>query len=430
MKRPSSKLVGTWVLLVVVASYGYATSRANSAPATNAAFGVVGGAQASASEQIVPFSISVPDAVLVDLKERLARARFPNEIEGAGWAYGTNLAYLKELVTYWRDTFDWREQERRLNRFEQFTTNIDGIDVHFIHQRSTRPDALPLLITHGWPGSFAEFAKIIDPLTDPAAHGGQGEDAFTVVVASIPGFGFSGKPREPGFHSQRVAGLYAELMARLGYSRYGAQGGDFGSGIMRSLARQDARRMVGLHLNFCTGGAPSPDAMDLLPAEEREKIQSALFAASGGDERGYSAIQGTKPQTIGYALDDSPVGLAAWLVEKYRAWCDCDGDVESRFTKDELLTTITLYWVTQTATSSARLYYESRRGGPRDTRRIEVPTACAIFPKEVIYAPRVWLEPRMNLVRWTEMPRGGHFPALEQPELLVEDIRAFFRDVR
>ena len=383
-------------------------------------------AQATNGDAVVPFTIRVPDAVLTDLRERLARARFPTEINGSGWTHGADLAYMKELVEYWRDRFDWRAQERRLNAFEQFKTTIDGIDIHFIHRRSREPGALPLIISHGWPGSFAEFAKIIGPLTDPVANGGRPEDAFSVVIPSIPGYGFSEKPTEAGYHPRKIAELYAKLMARLGYTRYGAQGGDFGSTITRALAQQDGARMVGLHLNFCTGGAPSPEAAAALPAAERQKIQSRLFTAST-DEQGYSGMHGTKPQTLGYALDDSPVGLAAWIVEKYRAWCDCDGNVEKQFTKDELLTTVMLYWATQTGTSSFRLYYEARHAGPADTRRIEVPTACAIFPKEVIYAPRVWLEPRMNIVRWTEMPRGGHFPALEQPELLVEDVRAFFR---
>lgn len=382
------------------------------------------------SEAIVPFKIDVPEAVLADLKRRLAQARFPDEIEGAGWDQGTNLAYLKELVAYWRDRFDWRAQERRLNRLEQYKTNIDGIDIHFIHRRSKQPNALPLLITHGWPGSFVEFEKVIGPLTDPVAHGGRAEDAFDVVVPSIPGFGFSERPQQRGYTQQRIAATFGKLMARLGYARYGAQGGDFGSGINRSLAVQDPTHMVGLHLNFCLAGAPTgvADPNAGLPPAELEKMRSRLFFK--GDEQGYSQIQGTRPQTLGYALNDSPVGQAAWILEKFRAWCDCGGNVERQFTKDEILTNITIYWVTQTATSSARMYYESRNAGPPDTRRIEVPTACAIFPRELIYQPRAWLEARMNLVRWTEMPRGGHFAAMEQPELFVDDVRAFFRDLR
>jgi len=415
------KLLGTCMLVMVGVC---ASGRAGWAQPAGAV------AQTSGTTQVVPFTIHVPDAVLADLKERLMRARFPDTIDQSGWSYGTNLAYLKELVTYWRDRFDWREQERRLNRFEQFKTNIDGLDIHFIHRRSTQPNALPLLVTHGWPGSFVEFAKIIEPLTNPVAHGGRPEDAFDVVIPSIPGYGFSDAPRKPGYGPQQMAGIFAKLMARLGYARYGAQGGDWGSIITRSLAVQDGGHMAGLHLNFCSGAAPAgvADPTAGLPPAEDEKRRSRLFAT--GEEQGYSGIQGTKPQTLGYALNDSPVGLAAWIVEKFRSWCDCDGNVEKKFTKDELLTNITLYWVTQTATSSARLYYESRHAGPPDNRRIEIPTACAVFPRELIYAPRAWLAPQMNLVRWTEMPRGGHFAALEEPELLVGDVRAFFRDLR
>jgi microsomal epoxide hydrolase len=390
----------------------------------------VPGAQPTSAEAITPFKINVPQADLVDLKQRLARARIPDEIDGANWDYGTNRAYLRELIAYWRDRFDWRAQERHLNRFEQFKTTIDGIDIHFIHRRSKEPNALPLLITHGWPGSFVEFDKVIERLTDPVAYGGRPDDAFDVVVPSIPGFGFSERPHERGYNPARIAGIFAKLMARLGYTRYAAQGGDFGSAITRSLALQDASHMVGLHLNFCIGGPPQgvADPNAGLSPQELQRIRGSLFAK--GDEQAYSQQMGTRPQTVGYALNDSPVGLAAWIVEKYRAWSDNGGDVEKSFTKDEMLTNISLYWLTQTATSSARIYYEARNAGPADTRRIELPTACAIFPKEVSYAPRAWQATRMNLVRWTEMPRGGHFAALEQPELLVDDVRAFFRELR
>ncbi|MBM3772989.1 MAG: epoxide hydrolase 1 [Acidimicrobiia bacterium] len=389
-----------------------------------------GSGPAPQGDQIVPFTIHVPDEVLADLKDRLARTRLPDAIDGSGWTYGTDLAYLKELIAYWRDTFDWRAQERRLNAFEQFKTNIDGIEVHFVHRKSAQPNALPLLITHGWPGSFVEFTKIIGPLSDPTSHGGRAEDAFHVVAPSIPGYGFSAAPRSSGYGPQRMADIFAKLMTRLGYERYGTQGGDWGSIISRSLAVQDASHVAGLHLNFCVGGPPpgGQNAIDTLPPAEAEKVRSRLFAA--GEEQGYSGIQGTKPQTVGYGLNDSPAGLAAWIVEKFRSWCDCDGDVEKKFTKDELLTNITVYWVTQTATSSARLYYESRHAGAVKLPRIDVPTGCAIFPRELVYAPRVWLEPGMNLVHWTEMPRGGHFAALEEPGLLVDDVRTFFRGLR
>jgi len=380
-------------------------------------------------DAIVPFKIQVPEAVLTDLKQRLARTRFPGEINGSGWDYGTNLAYLRELVTYWRDRFDWRAAERRLNQFDQFTTNIDGLDIHFIHQRSRNPNALPLAVTHGWPGSIVEFTKIIGPLTDPAAHGGNASDAFHVVAISLPGFGFSGKPTERGYSPERIAGIIAKLMARLGYTRYGLQGGDWGSSISRFVALNDTSHVAGLHLNFCLAGPP-PGAKDpnegVPPAElERMRTRTAFFDT----ERGYFLEQSTKPQTVGYGLDDSPAGLAAWIVEKFRSWSDSAGNVEQKFTKDELLTNITIYWVTRTATSSARIYYENQRAaGPQ--RRVDVPTACAVFPKEISIPPRRWVEAGHNLTRWTEMPRGGHFAALEEPDLLVEDIRTFFRTLR
>jgi len=382
-----------------------------------------------AQDAIKPFRIHVDDAVLTDLKQRLGRTRFPGEITNSDWDYGTNLAYLKELVTYWRDRYDWRATEKRLNQFDQFTTNIDGVDIHFIHQRSKNPNAMPVAITHGWPGSFVEFTKIIGPLTDPAAHGGNASDSFHIVAISLPGFGFSGKPTERGYSPERIAGIIAKLMARLGYTRYGLQGGDWGSSISRFVAINDASHVAGLHLNFCLAGPP-PGAKDpnegVTPAElERSRARQAFF----GNERGYFLEQSTKPQTIGYALDDSPAGLAAWIVEKFRSWSDVDGVVEKKFTKDELLTNITLYWVTQSGASSARIYYENQRAKPPQ-KRVEVPTACAVFPKEISIAPRRWVEAQYNVTRWTEMPRGGHFAAMEEPNLLVNDMREFFRALR
>ena len=383
-------------------------------------------------ETIRPFEVNVPQSVLDDLKERLARTRFPDEIDGAGWDYGANLAYMKEFVEYWRDEFDWREQERRLNEFDHFKTKIEGLDIHFIHQRSPVPDAMPLIITHGWPGSVVEFIKIIEPLTNPEAYGGDASQAFHVVAPSIPGFGFSDKPTERGYNPARMAQIFAKLMERLGYERYGAQGGDYGSGIMRQLAIQQPERVLGLHINLVSAGPPpgvaDPEAG--VSADELERVRERQEYSA--NERGYSQIQRTKPQTIGFALHDSPVGQAAWIVDKVRWLCDRGTDpVCTTITRDEMLTDITVYWVTGTATSSARLYYESRvtATGQPDPY-IEVPVGAALFPKEITLPPRKWAEARYNIVRWTEMPRGGHFAALEEPELLVEDVRAFFGDLR
>ncbi|MGD9903583.1 MAG: epoxide hydrolase family protein [Vicinamibacterales bacterium] len=384
---------------------------------------------AAGDTAIRPFRIAVPDAVLRDLRARLRSPRLLPPLNGSGWTLGTDVEYLRRLVTYWRDGFDWRAAERRLNAMEQFTTTIDGLRVHFVHRRSSHPGAMPLLVTHGWPGSIAEFTTIIGPLTDPPAHGGAAADAFHVVMPSIPGFAFSEAPHEPGWDPARIARLEAALMARLGYTRYGVQGGDWGAIIGTQVAARDPGHVAGLHLNMCTAAPPAGDPNAGLTAAELARLKTRqVFQA---EETGYQQIQGTKPQTIGLALNDSPVALAAWIVEKFRTWCDCDGDPERVFSRDELLTNITLYWVTQTAGSSARIYYESRHPTtPPLPGRIETPTACADFPKEIIWAPRRWLEARYNLTRHTSMPAGGHFAALEQPRLLVDDVRAFFRTLR
>ena len=377
-----------------------------------------------------PFRIDVPEAVLQDLRTRLARTRLPDEIDNVGWDYGTPVGYLDELIAYWREEFDWRAQEEALNAFDQYTTRIGDLDIHFIHQRSPEADALPLIITHGWPGSVAEFMKIIGPLTDPVAHGGRAEDAFHVVAPSMPGYGFSDKPRARGFGPEQTADVNAQLMERLGYDRYGLQGGDWGAIVSRWHAFKHPTPVVGLHLNMLIAGPPqgADDPEAGVPESEltRMRERRAFFQ---GPETGYSQIQGTKPQTLGYALNDSPAGQAAWIVEKFRTWCDCNGNPESIFTKDELLTNITVYWVTQTATSSARMYYESRHATAQ-VGRVEVPTAAAVFPYELFYTPRLWAEASYNLIRWTEMPRGGHFAAMEQPDLFVEDVQAFFADLR
>ena len=384
------------------------------------------------SDAVVPFSIDVPDALLDDLQARLADARFPDQLEGAGWTYGSDLAYMRELVAYWRDEYDWRAQERALNRFDHFKTNIDGLDIHFIHQRSANPDALPLMIIHGWPGSFVEFHKIIEPLSDPAGHGGDAADAFHLVIPSIPGFGFSDRPREAGYGPREMAEIFVKLMARLGYDRYGLQGGDYGSMISRIMGGMDQEHVAGIHLNLCSV-PPPPGVEEPLAGVPQVEIDLMLDRQAfwTDEERGYSAIQSTKPQTIGYVLHDSPVGQAAWLIEKFRALSDVDGDLESKFTKDELLNNIMLYWITGTATSSARIYHEVTHGpNPLSGGAGDAPLACAGFPKEISFPPTLWLEAAYNLTQRTVMPRGGHFAALEEPQLLLEDVRTFFRTVR
>jgi epoxide hydrolase len=383
------------------------------------------------SERVEPFRIDVGDDVLADLSDRLTRTRYPDQLEDAGWSYGTELGYLTELVEYWRDRYDWRAHEAAINRCDQFHAEIDGLRLHFLHVRSPHEDTLPLLVTHGWPGSVYEFHKIIGPLTDPTAHGGAAGDAFHLVCPSMPGYGWSDPPRRPGFDVKAVAEIEAELMGILGYTRYGAQGGDWGAMVSAWLGLLVPERCAGVHLNMVIATPPSgADPTEGLSPHELEALSG--MQRFRDEERGYQAIQGTKPQTLGYGLTDSPAGLAAWIVEKFRTWSDCDGDVERRFTKDELLTNIMIYWVTGSITSSTRLYCESRRAGrfPLTDQRVEVPTGCAIFPGELFRPPRAWAEAAYNVTRWTEMPAGGHFAALEEPDLLVEDIRAFFRPLR
>ena len=376
------------------------------------------------------YTIHVPDPVLIDLDERLGRTRWPDQLEGVGWDYGTELSYLKELCAYWKDEFDWRAQEAFLNSFSQFREEINGLRVHFLHVRSCEAEALPLLITHGWPGSIVEFHKIIGPLTDPVAHGGRAEDAFHVICPSLPGYAFSEAPRLPGFGAPAVAQTLATLMAKLGYGRYGVQGGDWGAIVSSYLPQMAPGCVCGVHLNMVVAGPPAGTEDPLAGLEAKEMSALADMGHFRKYETGYQRIQETKPQSLGYALHDSPTGLAGWIVEKFRTWSDSDGDVESCFTKDELLTNIMLYWVTGSITSSLRLYYESARGRSFSPDRVEVPTGVAVFPKELYRPPRAWAEAQYNIQRWTEMPSGGHFPALEEPVALVEELRGFFRHLR
>ena len=383
------------------------------------------------TEDILPFRVDIPDAVLDDLRDRLARTRWPDQIPGSAWDYGTDLAALQSLCEHWRTTFDWRAAEATLNAFPQFTTEIDGQRIHFIHARSPHADALPLMITHGWPGSVWEFMRLIGPLTDPTAHGGRAEDAFHVVAPSMPGYGFSGPTVEPGWDPRRIAAAWATLMARLGYDRYGAQGGDWGAIVTSALGRVDPDHLTGIHLNMVVARPPDPaDPTAGVAPDEIEGMQAmARFQA---DETGYQQIQGTKPQTLSYGLTDSPSGLAGWILEKFRTWSDCGGDVLSRFSADDLLANITIYWVTGTIGSSCRLYCESRRtgGSAAVSARVEVPTGAAIFPKELYRPPRVWAEAAYNIVHWQRYPSGGHFAAMEEPDALVGDVRTFFASRR
>jgi pimeloyl-ACP methyl ester carboxylesterase len=397
-----------------------------------------GRAQEKPSDSVIrPFKIAVDDAVLRDLKERLARTRFPDQVEGSGWDYGVDLKYMKSLVAYWRDTYDWRAHEKKFNEFDQFETTIDGLKIHFIHVRSKEKNALPLVITHGWPGSVYEFYKIIGPLTDPVAHGGKAEDAFHVVCPSLPGFGFSAKPNEKGWSSQRMAETIAKLMARLGYERYGAQGGDWGAGVTRWLAGGDGGHCIGGHSNFPSGSRPTDDPMRGVTQREVDRFEQRRKELN--DHYGYGAIQGSRPLTLGYGLNDSPAGLAAWVVDKFWAWSDHGGDLEKSFTKDELLTNVMIYWVTETMPSSVRIYFESSHNSPRPASMKPwtntgkpAPMGYALFPKEINVSPRAWVERASggSLTHWTEMPKGGHFAALEQPTLLVNDVRLFFRKLR
>jgi microsomal epoxide hydrolase len=383
------------------------------------------------SEEIERFHIQVPEAVLEDLRTRLANTRFAEPpLPEEGWAAGTASGYLRELCEYWRNGFDWRAEEARLNRLEHFRTRVDGVLLHFIHARSPEPGALPLLLSHGWPGSVLEFMKVIGPLTHPTAHGGRAEDAFHVICPSLPGFGFSEAPREPGWSATRVARAFAGLMKLLGYSRYGAQGGDWGAFITANLGLLDAEHLCGIHLNLVP--CPPPPGT---PREGRAPVELSRlseFERYQANETGYQAIQTTKPQTLAHALNDSPAGLAAWIVEKFRNWSDCGGEVESRFTRDELLANITWYWATQTIGSSFRIYYETKRAGrhPFYDKRVEVPTGCTIFPRELFRPPRRWAERVFNVQHWEEKTSGGHFATMEEPQVMVDELRTFFRKLR
>lgn len=370
---------------------------------------------------IRPFRIDVPDADLDDLKDRLARTRWPEPETVDDWSQGIPLAYTRELAEYWADGYDWRTREAALNRFDHYVTELDGLDIHFIHQRSAQPNAFPLLITHGWPGSIVEFHKVIEPLT---------EAGFDVVCPSLPGYGFSGKPTSTGWSVEKIAAAWDTLMTRLGYDRYGAQGGDWGSAVTTQIGR-NVGSCVGIHVNMPIALPPTGGEGESPEGEVPEEVQQALAGMEHYQvhDSGYMKQQSTRPQTLGYGLVDSPVGQLAWIVEKFWSWTDCDGHPENVLSRDELLDNVMLYWATASAASSARLYWESRRAFGNG-EYVNLPTGIASFPEEIMRAPRSWCETVYNVTHFTKMPRGGHFAAFEQPTLFVEDVTTFFDTVR
>jgi pimeloyl-ACP methyl ester carboxylesterase len=381
---------------------------------------------------IEKFSIHVSEAVLEDLRRRLDATRWPDQPAGGAWELGTDLDYMKSFVAHWRHRYDWRAAEAVLNQLPQYRIVLDGLPIHFVHVRGRGVKPLPLIVSHGWPGCFAEMTKILPLLTDPAAHGGDARDAFDVVVPSLPGYGFSGVPATRGMGGFEIAGLWVRLMAELGYQRFGAQGGDWGATISTALGLEHPRHLIGVHLNFVPGSYVPHLGRGLPEPTDEELGYLDAIRAWRGAEGAYNQLQSTKPQTLGYGLNDSPVGLAAWIVEKFRAWSDCDGDLERCFTKDELITNIMIYWATQTIASSMRIYNEARRRPLQFSagQRVTAAVGVAVFPKEIPMPPRSWVERGYNVAHWTIMPKGGHFAAMEQPALLAEDIRRFFRTLR
>ncbi len=376
---------------------------------------------------VTPYRIEIPDSVLDDLRIRLRNTRWPEAELVNDWSQGAPLAWIKDVCGYWGDGYDWRKREAALNRFTQFITEIDGLPIHFLHVRSPHPQAMPLIITHGWPGSVVEFHKVIEPLVDPVAHGGSAADAFHVVCPSLPGFGFSGKPTATGWGVDRIAQAWAVLMDRLGYARYGAQGGDWGSAVTTALGAQDGAHCAGIHITLAMSARPNVEGQPT--AEEARALKGIKYYADW--DSGYSKQQATRPQTLGYALTDSPSGQAAWILEKFWAWTDCDGHPENIFSRDELLDNVMLYWATASAASSARLYWESFGPKKRTAHTVKVPTGVAVFPKEIVTPVRKWMEAGYaNIIHWNEMPKGGHFAAFEQPDLFVRELRDYFRKLR
>ncbi|MDF2544058.1 MAG: multidrug transporter [Herbinix sp.] len=376
------------------------------------------------------FHIHVSNEILDDLKYRLHHIRWPDQTENSNWERGTDLNCLQTLVSYWRDHFDWRAQELQLNCFSQFQSNIDGIDVHFVHERGNGPNPLPIILTHGWPDSYIRYHKIIPLLTDPARYGRDPEDAFDVIVPSLPGFGFSGCTKHSGMNNCKVSELWVKLMTEeLGYRKFAAAGGDIGSGVTRYLAFNHPDLLYGIHLTdigIIKNIITTPGLSNLSEDELQYRMKTQQWISQEG---AYMSIQSTKPQTLSYGLSDSPVGLAGWMIEKFRTWSDCSGNLWQSFSNDDLLTNIMIYWVTNTIGSSIDMYYENTHTLPA-IGRIEVPTGIALFPADLLLPPKEWAMQNLNITRWSLLPRGGHFTAMEEPELFADDIRAFFKPFR
>jgi len=374
---------------------------------------------------IEAFTIAATDEQLGDLKARLQNTRWPEAELVDDWSQGIPLAYVRKVCEYWANDYDWREREALLNRFDHFRTEVNGLGIHFIHQRSPHENARPLLITHGWPGSIVEFQKVIEPLVDPVAHGGDAADAFHVIAPSLPGFGFSDKPAETGWGVEKIAATWDQLMGALGYASYLAQGGDWGSAVTGAIGALENGSCIGIHLNMPWVG-PDPATMDDLTDEEKDGLAALKFYQDW--DSGYSKQQATRPQTVSYALADSPSGQAAWILEKFYAWTDNDGSPEDVLTRDELLDNVMLYWLTESAASSARIYWESfGKTRPGD---VDIPMGASIFPKEIMRPSRRWAEKRFkNIVHWNRLDKGGHFAAFEQPELYLNEIRTWARQV-
>jgi len=378
------------------------------------------------TDAITPFKIAIPDAQIADLKRRLQATRWPDKETPGDWSQGIPLAYVQDVCRYWANDYDWRKREALLNRFPQFKTTIDGVEIHFIHVRSPHANALPLVMTHGWPGSIVEFQKVIEPLTDPTKHGGNAADAFHVVCPSLPGYAFSGKPTSPGWNVEKIGHAWSQLMPRLGYPKYVAQGGDWGAIVTTAIGLNDTQNCLGIHLNM---PIVTPDPATMNDLTEREKSALAGMQHYADWDSGYSKQQSTRPQTLGYGLADSPSGQAAWIIEKFWSWMDCNGHPENVLTRDELLDNVSLYWFTNSAASSARLYWESFNKVSRDP--VKIPTGCSIFPKEIFRCSKRWAEKRFEkLVHWSDLDKGGHFAAFEVPQTFVNEVRTCFRHMR